>query len=240
MGGLTIRNQIIGEATLEPVDSYNYPFDGTCGFGFSFVSATDLTSTPLDNLFNQGQIARRLFCIELYQIGSIPGGRFIIGGCHVAPLYWKPLSVPNFWQIKMTAVNVRPANGNPTLTLCGNSNGCQALFDTGMALIGGPPDHLDAIAAKVGARFDDITQNYVVECNAPNLPNIEYSFGEVTIVLTPRDYLAPWGAVCNIGLTRMTQKYFSADYLLGDPFLRKLTVIYDKDNSRLGFANIRA
>lgn len=45
--------------------------------------------------------------------------------------------------------------------------------------------------------------------------------------------------MCNIGLTRMTNKYQKADYLLGDPFLRKLTVIYDKDNNRLGFADIQ-
>lgn len=193
MGGLRILNQIFGEATYEPVDSLNYPFDGTCGFGFSFVSATDLTSTPLDNLYNQGQIARRLFCIRLYQLGFIPGGQIIIGNCDVPALYWKPLSVPNFWQIKMSSVVVRPANGSPRVTLCGNPNGCQALFDTGMALIGGPPDHLDAIAASVGATFDERTENYVVACNTPNLPNIEYYFDEVKVVLKPRDYLAPWG-----------------------------------------------
>lgn len=194
---MTIKNQIIGEALYEPSDSYNYPFDGTFGFGWSRISATDPISTPLDNLYEQGQIKRRIFCIKLHDLYDDPGGEFIIGGCDVEANYWKPLTVPGFWQISMTKIQVNSVDGVNKLTLSNDEKQYQALFDTGMALIGGPPDELDAIAEKVGARFDDYTQNYVVSCDAPNLPNIEYYFDDVKVVLTPEDYLAPWG-VCSI------------------------------------------
>lgn len=162
--------------------------------GWNVISATDQQSTPLDNLYEQGQIKKRIFCVKLNQLGNQPGGEFIIGGCDVQATYWKPLSVTGFWQIKMTSLNVNSANGAP-LTLCATENGCETMFDTGMAVIGGPPDHMDAIAAAVGAKYNETYQQYVVPCNAKNLPNIEYQFGEVTITLTSKDYVAPWWLV---------------------------------------------
>lgn len=190
---MTIENQIFGEALYEPQDSFNYPFDGTFGFGWSRISATDQKSTPINNLYEQRQIKKQMFCIKLHQLDVKPRGEFIIGGCDVKADFWKPLTVPGFWQILMTKIEVSSVDGANKLTLCQIKKNCQALFDTGMALIGGPPEELDAIAKRVGARFDNQTLNYVVECDAPNLPNIEYFFGEVKVVLTPIDYLAPWG-----------------------------------------------
>lgn len=192
LGGLVVTNQIFGEALYEPVDSYNFPFDGTCGFGFSRVSATDLTSTLLDNLFNQGQISKRMFCIKLYGLNTSPGGEFFIGGCNVEAQYWKPITVPGFWQTRMTTLAVT-ANGVSRINLC--TQGCQALFDTGMALIGGPPNELDAIASQIGAVYNPSNNNYMIACNSPNLPNMEFHFDEIRIVLKPIDYLTEYGGV---------------------------------------------
>lgn len=151
---MTITNQIIGEALKEPTDSYNYPFDGTFGFGWSIISATDQSSTPLDNLFEQKQIAKRLFCIKFTRdiqktLEAVPtGGELSIGGCDVEADYWRPLSVDGFWQINMTKLEVGAAtDGGKKLMLC--ENGCEALFDTGMGPIGGPPDEIELITSKL-------------------------------------------------------------------------------------------
>lgn len=191
---MTIKDQIIGEALSEPVDSYNYPFDGTFGFGWNVISATDQNSTPLDNLYEQGKIKNRIFCVKLNQLGTTPGGELIIGGCDIEADYWKPLSVSGFWQIKMTSIVVGPSNGDQ-LTLCASENGCEAMFDTGMAITGGPPDQINEIAAKIGAQYNETYQTYVIPCNATNLPNIDYQFGEVKITLMQEDYVAPWWGV---------------------------------------------
>ncbi|XP_031637084.1 rhizopuspepsin-like [Contarinia nasturtii] len=118
--GLTIKDQIIGGALYEPFDSYNYPFDGTFGFGWGRISATDPLSTPLDNLYKQGQIKRRMFCIKLHELNDKPGGEFIIGGCDVELNYWKPLTVTGFWQISMSKIEVNTADGVNKLTLSNN------------------------------------------------------------------------------------------------------------------------
>lgn len=64
-----------------------------------------------------------------------------------------------------------------------------ALFDTGMGLSGCHQDQLDAIAASVGAFIDSDSGFYVVDCNTQNLPNIQFTFEDVTITMQPGDYL---------------------------------------------------
>lgn len=119
------------------------------------------------------------------------------------------------------------------------------MFDTGMSFIGGSAANLDPIAKKMGATYDESARTYLISCDAPNLPNIEFQFGEAKIVLTPEDYLQLSGVSfkllvilllqqknisvnnwflyyfqysCMISLTRITPP--DADFLLGDPFLR--------------------
>lgn len=149
-------------------------------------------STPLDNLFNQGRITQRVFCIKLNPSETQPGGELFIGGCNVEALYWKPLTVAGFWQLRMTRLSMT-MNGVSRLNLC--TQGCEALFDTGMALIGGPPDQLDAIAARVGAIYNPNNFSYMLACNTTNLPNLELFFDDVRVILTPNDYIAQYGGV---------------------------------------------
>ncbi|XP_031622606.1 pepsin A-like [Contarinia nasturtii] len=204
--GLKIEQQIFGEGLFAPGEMFNYPFDGIFGFGFQVMSDTDKLSTPIDNLFNQRQIVRRLFCTKLYHTLGSAGGEMCIGGCNDQAQFWKPISMPGFWQILMSRVDIVTTAGATTLTLC--PNGCQAMFDTGMGISGTTADRMDAIAATVGAHYDNYWQLYISTTQT-----------------------------CDIGFQVMI--YQTADFLLGDPFQRKMTVIFDKDNSQLGFANIQ-
>lgn len=97
-------------------------------------------------------------------------------------------SVDGFWQIKMTKLEVSSEADDNKLTLC--ENGCEALFDTGMGPIGGPPDDIDRIVEKVGAHFDNQSNYYVITpCEIASLPNVEFQFGEAKVILKPNDYI---------------------------------------------------
>lgn len=189
-GGLTIKDQIIGEAETEDVDTNNYPFDGIFGFGFVTSYSLDHHKTPFDNLVDQGQINKRIFCIKLHQLDEQPGGELIIGGCDVAAEYWIPLSVPNNWITLIDEIQIKTADNDKLFSIskC-NGKPCRAMFDTGMSFIGASATLLDPIAEKMGAVYDEGAKTYVISCDAPNLPNIEFKFGEAKIVLTPEDYL---------------------------------------------------
>lgn len=138
--GLTIENQIIGVATDQTVDSYNYPFDGTIGFAWSGdVSKTDPKSTILQNLKNQGQINKRYACVKLHQESEQPGGELLIGGCDVEAEHWGRVSGNGLWQIPLDKVEVIGTDGESRATVCGPGSvvpNCQAVLDTGAAVIG--------------------------------------------------------------------------------------------------------
>lgn len=192
-GGLTIKDQRFAEAINEPSDSYNYPFDGTFGFGFAQISNSDTKSTPIDNLFDQGQIKKRMFCIHFNQKDATPGGELIIGGCDVEAEKWLELSQPNVtWQTKVSSVDVIPTNPNDTKTITVCKDGCNVLFDTGSAIIGGQADVLDTIANKVGATYNESYNEYFIACDATDLPTIDFKFGEFITTLTSADYVTPF------------------------------------------------
>lgn len=135
--GLTITDQIIGVATEQTVNSYNYPFDGTIGFAWSgAVSQTDPQSTILQNLKNQGQITKRYACVKLHQKTEQPGGELLIGGCDVEAEHWGRVWGNGLWQIPIDNVEVIGPDGESKSSICGPGTavtGCQAVLDTGAA-----------------------------------------------------------------------------------------------------------
>lgn len=192
-GGLTINDQRFAEAEYEPSDSYNYPFDGTFGFGFAQISNSDQSSTPIDNLFDQGQIKKKIFCIHFNKKDVTPGGELIIGGCDIQAEQWLECTQPNVtWQTTVSSVDVVPKSPNETqkITVC--EKGCNVLFDTGSSIIGGQNETLDAIANKIGAPFNETYNEYLIACDAKDLPTIEFNFGTFKTILTSDDYVTPY------------------------------------------------
>lgn len=126
---MTIQDQVIGIATREPVDAKLGALDGIFGWAYKEISAIDEKTTLLDNLYDQGQIKKKVSCIKLKQLGAEPGGEFLIGGCDVEAEQWMPIVGNGFWQINIDKVVVAKPNGEK-LVFCEN-DGCQALLDTG-------------------------------------------------------------------------------------------------------------
>lgn len=138
--GLTIENQIIGVATEQAINAYNYPFDGLLGFAWSgAVSSTDKDSTVLQNLQDQGQIEKRLACVKLYQRNEQPGGELLIGGCDVEAEHWGRVSGNGLWQIPIDKVEAVGPDGDIRASICGPDStvpNCQVALDSGAAPIG--------------------------------------------------------------------------------------------------------
>ncbi|XP_031635143.1 pepsin A-like [Contarinia nasturtii] len=232
-------NQIIGVGTEQTVDSYNYPFDGTIGWAWSGkVSQTDPDSTIMENLQKQGSIKKRLSCVKLgNQDSKQHGGELLIGGCDVTAEHWGRVSGNGLWQIPIDKVETIGTDGKSRASICQPGNqisNCQAVLDSGAAPICGPTYLLDPIASKIGAvTYDDQQQDYFVDCDDKTLGNVEFTFGKLKIVMTPADYLSKEGNKCRLNMSRRDDLQI---LLLGDPFLRKVTLILDQDNDRAGLA----
>lgn len=140
IAGLTIKNQVIGVGEEETVDSFNYPFDGVMGFGWSGAnSQTDPQSTILQNLQKNGHIQKRFACVKLHQDSVQPGGELLIGGCDVEAEHWGRVAGNGLWQIPIDKVETIGTDGKSRASVCGSGStvtNCQAVLDTGAAAIG--------------------------------------------------------------------------------------------------------
>lgn len=113
-----------------------YFSDGVFGLGFKEVSITDGSSTPIDNLYDQKQINKRLACIKLNEFDDEIGSELIIGGCDVEADYWVPVTSNGFWQINLTKLEIKTPDGEVLATICDHHNRpCTAILDTGASYI---------------------------------------------------------------------------------------------------------
>lgn len=131
---------------------------------------------------------------------------------------------------------------------------------------GGPSYLVDPIASKLGtAKYDPKRNDYYVDCDDKTLGNMEFTFGKFKVVLTPADYIWKSGVSttvqCACSRNVVKKPNFDGIYffifffllknecslniqqlnnlptlLLGDPFLRKVTLLLDQENDHAGLA----
>lgn len=110
------------------------------GFGWSgAVSQTDPKSTVLENLKKEGQIKKRYACVKLHPDTEQPGGELLIGGCDVEAEHWGRVWGNGLWQVPIDQFAAIGTDGKQKAAICGPGspvNNCQAVFDTGAAVIG--------------------------------------------------------------------------------------------------------
>lgn len=122
-----------------------------------------------------------------------------------------------------------------------------------------PKKYLNAIMDQIDATYNG--QHWLVDCATRNdLPNIEFYFGEAKIVFTLEDYSWKYFVSiilqvklhfknlvlilsdlncfffqdeCQIGFSEFNE------FLFGSLIFFKATIILDRDNDRVGFADIR-
>uniref|UniRef100_A0A7M4E6L2 Embryonic pepsinogen-like n=1 Tax=Crocodylus porosus TaxID=8502 RepID=A0A7M4E6L2_CROPO len=96
-------------------------------------------------------------------------------------------------------------------------SGCQAIVDTGTSLLAGPASEVNNLQKVIGINCNDI----------PSLPDIIFVINGIQFPLPPSAY---------------TEQGLGApsDYLwiLGDVFIREYYSIFDRENNRVGLANI--
>lgn len=197
IGNLSIENQVFGEVMFErgPALS-NAQFDGIFGMGFPSISATQKKS-PLDRLYNDGRIKRRMFCFILHHQNNEPtindqsiGGEIQIGGCEFNSTVNLPLTSIGYWQFRMSGVFIEKENRK---LFRGCPGGCEAIMDTGTSLITGPSDEVDAINEILGAKKDEDTGEWMIDCINENgissLPHVTFAMGDGLFTLTAAEYI---------------------------------------------------
>lgn len=186
VANLTIKNQIFGEVLVASSQTFgDSKFDGIFGLAFPAISVSDNRQGPIDRLYNQGLIKRRMFCFILnHQTASI-GGELQLGGCEVQPTVTIPLTHASYWQFLLSSITITSSNGAQTQVCRG---GCQAIMDTGTSVITGPTSDVAIINKLLGARQTSGGE-YRIDCGRTDLPTITFLIQGQQFALTAKDYV---------------------------------------------------
>jgi hypothetical protein len=233
-GGITVSSQEFAEVTDASGLGAAYKlgkFDGILGLAFPVLSVNHVP-TVFENMITQKLVAQGLFS---FYLGKEDGakGELLMGG--VDPNYFTgdityvPLKAATYWEINLDGFQFGSTNFIP-------SGGQNAIVDSGTSILTGPSDVVKQIAESIGAK-QLVPNEYMVDCNAKNLPNMDFTINGNVYTLTPADYLIPDGDMCLFGMMGLDiPKPTGPLWILGDVFMRKYYTVFDVTNKRVGFA----
>jgi len=213
-------------ATHESEEPFkDIPFDGIMGMGFEDLSMGDGFNIVGD----------------LQAKGALPGGQFsfyltddgdselTFGGYKeenlASDVVWSKVVRESWWQVAMDDItfNNKPQN------LCGGDNGCQVAVDTGTSMLAGPTDLVNKLTDMVDVKEDCSNFN--------ELPKLGFQLGNKVLNLRPDDYIDRDASSCSFSLMSLDVPPPKGPvFIFGDPFLRRFVTVFDRAQSRVGFA----
>lgn len=146
---------------------------------------------------------------------------------YIGDINWHKVSEELYWQVTMTDININ----NKDLNLC-PPEGCKLVIDTGTSIITGPEEELSYLLQNID----------LLSCeNLTNLPIVKFKIDDVYYSLNPSEYMV-FATVSNKLLCKKAFMPLNVPeprgplWVLGDIFLRKYFVVFDRDNKRIGIA----
>ena len=231
-GGITVNNQMFAEVTDATGLGLAYKigkFDGILGLAFPILSVNSVP-TVFENMFNQKVVDKNLFS---FYLGKESGakGELLMGGIdenyYTGEMNYVPLKSATYWEITMDKLTV---NGKDYGT------GNNAIVDSGTSILTGPSDVVKELAESIGGK-EIIAGEYMVACNAENLPNMDFTLNGIVYTLEPSDYLIPDGEMCLFGMMGLDVPRPNGPlWILGDVFMRKYYTVFDTGNKQVGIA----
>ncbi|XP_014278873.1 cathepsin D isoform X2 [Halyomorpha halys] len=234
-GNVIITNQTFGEADKPPnLGSY----DGV--FGLAFPSKTNTGKPPLSSVISKGLLKKEMFSLFLDKYKQKnTAGQIIFGDWDEEKFYvnsvnYIPLSDNTAWIFDLDYIHTDDGE-----QLCYS---CQALVDTGTALIIGHKDVVRKIHNKIGASTHGTEAS--VDCSMiDQLPPITFSINNRSYTLKGQDYVVERQHLyffkrCMIGIVG-SERNLDRPWILGNIFLQQFYTIFDIDNKQIAFANLK-
>lgn len=237
-GGVTVKNQGFATAYELSNDFLNSPFDGSFGLAYRSIASDEVTPW-IDNAVKQGLIPKAIFSFYLSNDPDDGTGRLIIGepdpDYYQGDITWhslKPIQTGGvadfYYNIEFNSIDV--GDNSVPLTCQSSGNGaCHAIVDSGTSPIVGPAADIQNILSYL---------NIASDCsNISEQPNLEFTIGDYIYSVSPEFYviksvLPDGNEQCMPGLSTGDDE----QWIFGDAFMRSHYVVFDKTDSRVGFA----
>lgn len=234
-GGIDVVDQPFAEVTKLSFGPLNVgfaaaKFDGLLGLGFKSISQYGIP-TPFEAMIDQGLISEPVFAFYLQEDPSLDG-ELVIGAIDenhfTGDLVDVPLTNETYWEVSLDGIAVG-----------GKVVGSQkAIVDSGTSLIAGPPDQVEEIALRVGAKKSGPL--YIVNCtDIDNLPELEFTIAGKKFTLSSSDYVMQMQGVCLLAVMGISVPAPAGPlWILGDVFMRRYYCVFDygKKQMRIGTA----
>jgi len=207
-----------------------YPIDGILGLAYVNI-AMDSVPPVFDVMWERKLIPEYLFSVYLSNTQNDNSSVIIFGGTdnayYTGDIQWVDLLYPSYYLVNMETITVDGENLHSCLL-----DLCPTVIDTGTSLIVAPPYVVDSLIAKIGNVNQDCS-------NMNDLPPITFTLGGIDFELTSEFYVIqdlsnPNDPQCSLGIVECWE--IAPLFIMGDPFLRAYYSVYDKGNSRVGFA----
>eukprot|EP00933_Yihiella_yeosuensis_P047552 TRINITY_DN433_c0_g1_i1.p1 TRINITY_DN433_c0_g1~~TRINITY_DN433_c0_g1_i1.p1 ORF type:complete len:419 (-),score=43.86 TRINITY_DN433_c0_g1_i1:116-1372(-) len=211
----------------EPFDLL--PYDGILGLGMTMVSEGK-SYNFLGNLAEAESLEQNRFAVWFAMQGDTDDSEITFGTVPMerigSDIHWLSLSdrKSGLWQVAMSDTTLNLVR----LGLCGNT-GCQAVFDTGSGVIGGPSGFINGLITAT---------NVMQDCgNYQTLPTLGFELGGTTLNIDKADYVRRTEDGC-------FHQFLPVDFpsedgplvLLGTPFLQRYIAVFDREFLRVGLA----
>ncbi|XP_037564815.1 lysosomal aspartic protease, partial [Dermacentor silvarum] len=240
IGGVRFEGQTFGEITQGQGASFDGSmFDGVLGLCCPHGRPHDVRPV-FDHMMALGMEPVFSFYLNRDASGT-NGGDVVFGGIdqdhYTGDITYAPVTNKGYWQFHMDGV-ILPNN----VTFC--QGGCEAMADTGTALIAGPSVEIRKLHKIFGAKQDS-SGRYAVSCDSiPSLPKISFRIQKRDFVLNAEDYMLKLPqdnkTLCLSGFQAMDfPPPMGPMWILGDSFIGRFYTIFDRGNDRIGFAEAR-
>ncbi|GFO11809.1 cathepsin d, partial [Plakobranchus ocellatus] len=242
VAGITVNEQIFGEAVYESKTFETNFADGILGLGFSALSEFEQPSV-FDNMVKEKLVPAPVFSMYISRISDEPKEKesmLTLGGTnpdyYTGDFTFVDVLWADYWEFKMDAVNLANKAGFFCVV------GCFARVDTGATLILGPMREVTNLNKKLGGtRVENSTGMFSFNCSrVSDLPDVHLIINGKTFSFSNKEYVIKskencYSAFCGMTFPRDTIPY----WVLGTTFIRSYYTQFDKENHRIGFAKAK-
>ena len=148
---------------------------------------------------------------------------------YIGNITYVDLFSENFWAVKLDSIKA----GDSML-----SENTMCIIASSFPFLLGPVLEVEKLAAIVGAH-KATPYGYTIDCNSPG-PDITFTFGGVSFILSKQDYIIKNGNECLFAIIGMEGPAGPA-WTLGTLFMQKHYIVFDWGtkgrSARIGFAN---
>jgi len=242
VGGISVFNQVFGEATSLAAFFANVQFDGIMGLAYRSLAADNVVPV-LDNMYLQGSLNLNVFSVYLDSTPGDTSSIIILGGTdprlYTGQFQYVPVVPYNganllYYTTKFNGITV---NG---VEKTGNSaqNPGLGIIDTGTSLLIGPTAIINSITTAIGFT----AQNAMCQ-NLQNLPPVIINFqgqgGAIVSLSVPASKYVFQVAANQCQLSGFATTAGTL-WIFGDTFIRQYYTVFDRVNNQVGFATLAA